>query len=171
MHASLRSVALVFGREFRAYFATPLAAVFLAVFLALSAGMTFFVGGFFERGQADLGSFFAWHPWLFLILMPAIGMRLWAEERRAGTLEFLLTSPVAPYSLVFGKFLGWNWLDPLMGIVGALVITRWSFGLLRDSSGGWGLPLALCLALTLLIAVLGTLAGRDARVPDTDRPG
>ena len=100
MHASLRSVALVFGREFRAYFATPLAAVFLAVFLALSAGMTFFVGGFFERGQADLGSFFAWHPWLFLILMPAIGMRLWAEERRSGVIELLMTLPVRTTELV-----------------------------------------------------------------------
>ena len=108
MHASLRSVALVFGREFRAYFATPLAAVFLAVFLALSAGMTFFVGGFFERGQADLGSFFAWHPWLFLILMPAIGMRLWAEERRSGVIELLMTLPVRTSELVIGKFLaGW----------------------------------------------------------------
>jgi ABC-2 type transport system permease protein len=108
MPSSLRSIALVFGREFRAYFATPLAAIFLAVFLALSAGMTFFVGGYFERGQADLGAFFAWHPWLFLILMPAIGMRLWAEERRSGVIELLMTLPVGTTELVIGKFLaGW----------------------------------------------------------------
>lgn len=105
---SLRTVGVVFGREFRAYFSTPLAAIFLAVFVALSAGLTFFAGGFFERGQADLSSFFTWQPWLLLILMPAIGMRLWAEERRSGTIELLMTMPVRPWELVLGKFLaGW----------------------------------------------------------------
>lgn len=108
MLISPRAVALVFGREFRAYFATPLAAVFLAVFLALAAGMTYFAGGFFTRGQADLDSFFAWMPWLFLILMPAIGMRLWAEERRSGMIELLMTLPVRTGELVIAKFLaGW----------------------------------------------------------------
>ena len=105
MRTSFRTIALVFGREFRAYFATPLAAVFLLVFLALSAGLAFFAGGFFERGQADLGPFFAWHPWLFLILMPAIGMRLWAEERRSGVIELLMTLPVRVHEVVIGKFL------------------------------------------------------------------
>ncbi len=108
MHASFNIIGVVFGREFRGYFATPLAAIFLAVFLAISAGMTFFIGGFFERGQADLSSFFTWHPWLFLVLMPAIGMRLWAEERRSGTIELLMTLPVHTWQLVLGKFLaGW----------------------------------------------------------------
>lgn len=108
MGASLRTVTVVFGREFRGYFATPLAAVFLVVFLALAGGMTFFVGGFFARGQADLVSFFNWHPWLYLVLMPAIGMRLWAEERRSGTIELLLTLPVRTWELVVAKFLaGW----------------------------------------------------------------
>ena len=86
---------LVFQREFAAYFATPVAAVFLIVFLALAAGLTFFMTGFFDRGQADLSGFFFWHPWLFLVLMPAIAMRLWAEERRSGTIEILMTLPVA----------------------------------------------------------------------------
>jgi ABC-2 type transport system permease protein len=80
----MRSLLLIVRREFAAYFATPLAAVFLAVFVAVSSGMTFFVSSFFERAQADLSTFFTWQPWLFLVLMPAVGMRLWAEERRLG---------------------------------------------------------------------------------------
>lgn len=103
--SAIRSTQVVFRRELASYFSTPVAAIFLLVFLALSAGMTFFLGGFFERGQADLTTFFTWHPWLFLILMPAIGMRLWAEERRSGTIELLMTLPVSTTSLVLGKFL------------------------------------------------------------------
>jgi ABC-2 type transport system permease protein len=101
----MRPTLLVFRRELAAYFATPVAAVFLVVFLALCAGMTFLVSGFFERGQADLAGFFLWHPWLYLVLMPAIAMRLWAEERRAGTIELLMTLPVRPWQLVLGKWL------------------------------------------------------------------
>jgi ABC-2 type transport system permease protein len=98
----------VFRREFAAYFATPLAAVFLTVFLAIIAGMTFVLANFFDRGQADLSAFFMWHPWIFLVLMPAIGMRLWAEERRSGTIELLMTLPVSTWYLVIGKWLaGW----------------------------------------------------------------
>ena len=96
---------LIFRREFAGYFATPLATVFLVVFLAISAGMTFFVANFFDRGQADMNAFFLWHPWLYLVLMPAIGMRLWAEERRSGTIELLMTLPVRPWQLVVGKWL------------------------------------------------------------------
>ena len=101
----MRPALLVFRREFAAYFATPVAAVFLIVFLALAAGMTFLVSGFFDRGQADLSGFFFWHPWLFLVLMPAIAMRLWAEERRSGTIELLMTLPVQPWQIVVGKWL------------------------------------------------------------------
>jgi ABC-2 type transport system permease protein len=101
----MRPIILVFRRELAAYFATPVAAVFLIVFLALSAGMTFLMSGFFERGEADLSGFFFWHPWLFLVLMPAIAMRLWAEERRSGTIELLMTLPVEPWKLVVGKWL------------------------------------------------------------------
>jgi ABC-2 type transport system permease protein len=100
----MRPILLVFRRELAAYFATPVAAVFLIVFLALSAGMTFLMSGFFERGQADLSGFFFWHPWLFLVLMPAISMRLWAEERRSGTIELLMTLPVEPWKIVVGKW-------------------------------------------------------------------
>ena len=100
--------ATVFLREFKAYFATPLAAVFLVVFLALGAAMTFFLSGFFQRGSADLAGFFVWMPWLMLILLPALGMRLWAEERRTGMIELLMTLPVTTTQLVVGKFLaGW----------------------------------------------------------------
>jgi len=105
-----------FDRELRGYFRTPLASIFLLVFLALSSGMTFFLGRFFERDQADLIAFFSWHPWLFLILMPAIGMRLWAEERRSGTIELLITLPVTNTQLVVGKFLA-SWVFTLIALV------------------------------------------------------
>ena len=101
----MRPIMLVFRRELAAYFATPVAAVFLIVFLALSAGMTFLMSGFFDVGEANLSGFFFWHPWLFLVLMPAIAMRLWAEERRSGTIELLMTLPVEPWKIVVGKWL------------------------------------------------------------------
>ena len=107
---------IIFDRELRGYFRTPLASIFLLVFLALSSGMTFFLGRFFERDQADLIAFFSWHPWLFLILMPAIGMRLWAEERRSGTIELLITLPVTNTQLVMGKFLA-SWVFTLIALV------------------------------------------------------
>ena len=107
---------IIFDRELRGYFRTPLASIFLLVFLALSSGMTFFLGRFFERDQADLIAFFSWHPWLFLILMPAIGMRLWAEERKSGTIELLITLPVTNTQLVVGKFLA-SWVFTLIALV------------------------------------------------------
>ena len=100
----MTSLLMIIRREFAAYFATPLAAVFLAVFVGVSCGMTFFVSSFFDRGQADLAPFFTWMPWLFLVLMPAVGMRLWAEERRLGTIELLMTLPVQPWKFVVGKW-------------------------------------------------------------------
>lgn len=95
----------IIQREFASYFATPVAYVFLVIFLVLQGLFTFYLGAFFEREQADLASFFAYQPWLFLFLMPAIGMRLWAEERRAGTFELLLTLPVKLSTIVLGKYL------------------------------------------------------------------
>jgi ABC-2 type transport system permease protein len=74
-------------RELSAYFSTPLAYVFIVIFLALAGATTFYFGGFFQRGQADLAAFFSFHPWLYLFLIPAVGMRLWAEERKSGTIE------------------------------------------------------------------------------------
>lgn len=124
MLASLSMVSVVFGREFRAYFATPLAAIFLVVFLALAGAMTFFISGFFDRNSADLSAFFIWLPWLFLVLLPAIGMRLWAEERRSGTIELLMTLPVHPATFVLGKFFaGWAFTAVALALTFPLWIT------------------------------------------------
>lgn len=102
---SVRNMRVVFTREFAAYFATPVAYVFLIVFLALAGALAFYIGNFFEANQADLDAFFTFHPWLYLFLMPAITMRLWAEERKSGTIELLLTLPVSTWHAVLGKFL------------------------------------------------------------------
>jgi ABC-2 type transport system permease protein len=96
---------IVFRREFAVYFSTPLAYVFIVIFLALSGAFTFYMGGFFERGEADLQSFFSFQPWLFLLLVPAVSMRLWAEERKGGTIELLMTLPISTTEAVAGKFL------------------------------------------------------------------
>jgi ABC-2 type transport system permease protein len=95
----------LFQREFRSYFATPIAYVFIVIFLLLMGAFTFYLGGFYERGQADLAGFFNYHPWLYLFLVPAISMRLWAEERKSGSIELLMTLPITPWQAVLGKFL------------------------------------------------------------------
>ncbi len=105
----MRVIGAITARELSAYFASPLAYVFIVIFLALSGGLTFHVGGFIERGQADLEPFFQFHPWLYLFLIPAVGMRLWAEERKTGTVEFLMTLPVSAAEAVVGKYLA-AWL-------------------------------------------------------------
>ena len=98
----------IFKRELAAYFATPLAFIFMVIFLMLSGIFSFYMGDFYQRGQADLQSFFTFHPWLYLILVPAIAMRLWAEERRSGTMELIMTLPVPRWIWVLGKFsAGW----------------------------------------------------------------
>ena len=96
---------VVFRRELASYFATPVAYVFIVIFLALAGALTFFLGNFFDRGQADLQPFFSFHPWLYLFLIPAIAMRLWAEERKTGTIELFLTLPLSIPAAVIGKFL------------------------------------------------------------------
>ena len=103
--ADLNKTLVIFRRELRSYFATPLAYVFIVIFLVLASVFTFQVGGLFERGQADLQPFFRWHPWLYLVLIPAISMRLWAEERNSGSIELLMTLPVTLWQAVVGKFL------------------------------------------------------------------
>ena len=95
----------IFKREFAAYFATPLAYVFIVIFLIAMGAFTFYVGRFFDNNLADLSVFFSFHPWLYLFLVPAISMRLWAEERRTGTMELLLTLPVPLWATVVGKYL------------------------------------------------------------------
>jgi ABC-2 type transport system permease protein len=101
----MRNVPAIFRRELAGYFTTPLAYVFIVIFLVMAGILTFFVGNFFERGQADLQPFFAFHPWLYLVLVPALSMRLWAEERKSGTIELFLTLPIRMIEAVLGKFL------------------------------------------------------------------
>ena len=105
----MKHVLPIFRREFGAYFATPLALVFIVIFLFAMGTFTFYVGRFYENGVADLSVFFGYHAWLYLFLIPAISMRLWAEERRTGTIELLLTLPVPVWATVVGKFLA-AWL-------------------------------------------------------------
>ena len=103
----MSAIATVFKRELKSYFATPVAYVFIVIFLVLAATFPFYLGSptFFERGQADLQPFFNFHPWLYLFLVPAVGMRLWSEERKSGTIELLLTLPITMWQAVVGKFL------------------------------------------------------------------
>jgi ABC-2 type transport system permease protein len=118
----MSALSAVFRREFASYFATPLAAVFLVIFLALAGAFTFYLGGFYDAGQADLQPFFRFHPWLYLLLAPAIAMRLWAEERKSGTLELLLTLPLSSWQAVVGKFLAaWAFL----GVALVLTFPMW----------------------------------------------
>lgn len=115
---------IIAKRELGSYFSSPVAYVFLVIFLLLTGFFSFAQGGFFDRGEASLVAFFAWHPWLFLLLVPAIGMRLWAEERRAGTLELLLTMPVTTWQAIIGKFLAsWIFLAVALLLTFPAVIT------------------------------------------------
>jgi ABC-2 type transport system permease protein len=120
----MSAVAAIARREFASYFATPLALVFLVIFLMLAAAMPFYLGDFFAAGQADLQLFFRFHPWLYLLLVPAVGMRLWAEERKQGTLELLLTQPVTLWQAVLGKFLAaWAFLALALALTFPIWIT------------------------------------------------
>jgi len=101
----MNMIKALFRRELRSYFATPVAYVFIVIFLVLMGTFTFYLGGFYERGQADLQPFFSFHPWLYLFLVPAIAMRLWAEERKTGSIELLMTLPITAWQAVMGKYL------------------------------------------------------------------
>ena len=117
-----RNASIIAKRELGSYFGTPLAYVFAVIFVALTGAFAFVVGGFFERGQADLQPFFNYHPWLFLMLVPAIAMRLWAEERNTGTIELLMTLPISAAEAVVGKFLAaWAFI----GIALLLTFPMW----------------------------------------------
>ena len=114
----MKNLGIIFRRELSSYFATPLAYIFVVIFLIINGIFTFDLGGFYLRGQADLLPFFSFHPWLYLFMVPAIAMTLWADERKTGTIELLLTLPVKLSEAVFGKFLA-AWV--LTGI--ALILT------------------------------------------------
>ena len=142
----MSKVLVVFRRELRSYFATPLAYVFIVIFLVLAAVFTFQVGGFFERGQADLQSFFRWHPWLYLVLIPAISMRLWAEERNSGSIELLMTLPLTLWQAVLGKFLAaWCFAGIALALTFPYLDHGQLFGLTRITAPSWRPTSAVCL--------------------------
>jgi len=131
--APMTQITPLFKREFLGYFRSPVAYVFLSVFLFASVGLAFFIGGFFKANSATLGSFFTFHPWLFLFLIPAAGMRLWSEEKRTGTIELLFTLPITTLEAVLSKFLAaWAFLTiaillsfPMIFTVGFLGDPDW----------------------------------------------
>ena len=112
----MRAIRIICRRELESYFTSPVAYVFLVIFLLLTGFFTFTAGAFFERGEASLSAFFGWHPWVYLVLVPAVGMRLWAEERRAGTIELLLTMPITTWQAIIGKFLA-SWIFLALALV------------------------------------------------------
>jgi len=120
----MKAVWIIAKRELAAYFTSPVAYVFLVIFLLLTGFFTFTAGNFFERGEASLAAFFGWHPWVYLVLVPAVGMRLWAEERRSGTLELLFTMPITPWQAIIAKFLAsWAFLAVALALTFPAVIT------------------------------------------------
>lgn len=120
--SALSNIGIITKRELSGYFLTPIAYVFIVIFLVLSGVFTFYLGGFFDRGQADLKTFFGFQPWLYLFLIPALTMRLWAEERKSGTIELLFTLPVTMTETVLGKFLA-TWI--FAGVALALTFPIW----------------------------------------------
>lgn len=124
MSGTLRNTWTVARRELGGYFGAPVAYVFIVIFLLMSGFFTFSVGRFYEMGQADLALFFVWHPWIFLFLVPAVAMRLWAEEWRTGTIELLMTLPVSILQIVLGKFLAaWLFIAIALFLTFPLVLT------------------------------------------------
>ena len=122
MNRTVNAVSNVMRRELAGYFTTPVAWVFIVIFLVMAGAFTFYIGAFYDRGIADLDPFFTFHPWLYLFLVPAMAMRLWAEERRSGTIELLLTLPLTLWQAVLGKFLA-AWL--FVGLALLLTFPVW----------------------------------------------
>ena len=118
------NIRTIIKRELGSYFVSPVAYVFIVIFLLLTGFFTFTVGAFFDRGEASLVSFFTWHPWLYLFLVPAAGMRLWSEERRLGTMELLLTMPITTWQAIVGKFAAsWLFLALALALTFPVIIT------------------------------------------------
>lgn len=142
----MSQLAPVFKREFLGYFRSPVAYVFLIVFLVAAVGLAFFLGNFFDAGQASLDSFFFFHPWLFLFLIPAAGMRLWSEEKRTGTVELLFTLPITTLEAVLGKYLAaWAFLSTAIVLTFPMALT---VGYLGDPD--WGVMLSSYLGSILM---------------------
>src|ERR1700746_4172419 len=156
----MKTIWTITKRELWAYFTSPVAYVFIVIFLLLAAAFTLLVSGFFERGVADLIPFFFWHPWLYLFLVPAVGMRLWAEELRLGTIELLLTLPVTPRKAILGKFLAsWLFLLIALALTFPMVITvaylgHPDFGRILSGYGGSILTSGAFLAITCMTSAL-----------------
>ena len=112
----MKSIWTITKRELAGYFNSPVAYVFLVIFLLMTAAFTFLIGQFMDRNQATLQAFFMWHPWIYLFLVPAVGMRLWSEERRQGTMELLLTLPISLWHCIIGKFLA-SWIFLTLALV------------------------------------------------------
>jgi ABC-2 type transport system permease protein len=130
----MRAILNIMRRELSSYFATPVAYVFIVIFLVMTGVFTFYLGNFYERGIADLDPFFRFHPWLYLFLVPAISMRLWAEERKSGTIELLLSLPVTLWQAVIGKFLA-AWI--FLGLALILTFPVWiTVNYLGDTDNG-----------------------------------
>ncbi|MBN8249229.1 MAG: ABC transporter permease subunit [Verrucomicrobia bacterium] len=125
----MRNVWTIAKRELVGYFNSPVAYVFIVIFLLLNGFFTFMLGQYFQRGEANLNAFLMWHPWLYLFLVPAAGMRLWAEERRVGTLELLLTMPIAAWQAIVGKFIAcWIFIALALFLTFPVVLTTLYLG-------------------------------------------
>jgi ABC-2 type transport system permease protein len=134
MNNALNNVWCVTKRQLASYFNSPVAYVFIVIFLLLAGFFTFMIGGFFERDQASLTAFFMWHPWLYLVLVPAVGMGLWAEERRLGTMELLLTMPITPWQAILGKYLA-SWAFLAVAVLLTFPVI-WTVNYLGDPDNG-----------------------------------
>ena len=172
----------IYRRELRSYFSTPLAPLFIMIFLVLTSAFTFYLGNFFQIGQADLQTFFLFHPWLYLLLVPALAMRSWAEERKSGSIELLLTLPVTVWQAVIAKFLAaWTlialallltfpmwvtvaWLgDPDNGVILASYIGSWllagAFLAIGNAMSAVTRSQAMAFILSLSVCIVFLLAG------------
>jgi len=172
----------IYRRELRSYFSTPLAPLFIMIFLVLTSAFTFYLGNFFQIGQADLQTFFLFHPWLYLLLVPALAMRSWAEERKSGSIELLLTLPVTLWQAVIAKFLAaWTlialallltfpmwvtvaWLgDPDNGVILASYIGSWllagAFLAIGNAMSAVTRSQAMAFILSLSVCIVFLLAG------------
>jgi ABC-2 type transport system permease protein len=159
---SIAQTMTVMKRELKAYFESPVAYVFLVVFLMLVGFFTFSIGNFYEAGQADLRSFFFWHPWVYLILVPAASMRLWAEDRKRGTIELLLTLPITMANAILGKFFAaWLFLILALALTFPIVLTTTYLGD-PDMGAIWGGYLGSVLLAGTYLAV-GMLTSATTR--------
>ena len=164
MNTALRNIGLILQRELTSCFATPLAWVFLLVYLLASNLFTFYLGGFFSRGQANLDAFFSWQPWVLLFLVPAIAMRLWSEERRSGSIELLLTQPITLGQAVCGKFLAsWVFIALALALTFPLWLTVNWLG--HPDNGVILAAYAGCLLLAGALLALGSWASALTKSP------